>query len=130
MSELPKPIPPADRKTFTINGAPVPIFMSFQRLNSLLRILETAERLPLITVDPDISEPCMRVLLSKDTAGQFAVDLDTYEIENATYDLMITWCQEHLIHFFTKRLGEMVSQNTSLEPVVKGLQSSLTGSAV
>ena len=112
MSEPPKPTAPDDRKTFKVNGESVKVFMSFQRLNSLLRILETAERLPLITVDPDISEPCIRVLLAPTAAEQFDIDLDKFEIENDVYEEMIIWCREHLVHFFMKRLQESGGSST------------------
>jgi hypothetical protein len=125
---------PDVRKTFRIGRAgqtgqeDLKVFMSFQRLNSLLRILEIPERLSLITVDPDLTEPCLRALISPTAAGQYDINLDDYEIEVEVTDEMIIWCRDHLAHFFMKRLREAVASNTDLGPLVKDLQLSLAGS--
>lgn len=128
MTETTAPTPPNDRRTFVVNKEDLKVFMSFQRLNSLLRVLEDANNLPLITVDPDLSEACMRVLLSPTQAGQFDIKIDEYEIESDVADEMILWCQDHLTSFFIKRLQQMDKQNGQLGPMVKDLQSSLLGS--
>lgn len=122
--KVPVPVP---RRSFKINGEDVEIFMSFQRLNSLLRVLETPDRLVSIAVDPDLSEGCMCVLLAKKQREQFEVDLEDYGIEEEVYDQMILWCRDHVTHFFTKRLKEAVAENEALRPLVTGLQSSLVG---
>lgn len=121
---------PGSRKTFKVNkDTDLKVFMSFQRLNSLLRILGTGDNLPLLTIDPDLSEGCMRVLLAPKAVDQFAVDLEDYEIEPDVYEEMILWCRDHLTYFFTKQLRLLGEQNQKLAPEVSSLALSLAGSA-
>lgn len=128
MTETPTLTPPDDRKTFKVNKEDFKVFMSFQRLNSLLRIIETGDNLPLVTLDPDLSEPMIRALLSPTTQGQYEIDLDKFEIENEVYEEMIVWCRDHLINFFMKQLRLTADQEAAMGPAVKALQSQLLGS--
>lgn len=120
---------PDDRLTITINGAPVEIFLSFQRLNSLTRVLEGPENLGQLLIDPDMSENAMRVLLAPTGTSPWEFEIASLEISNDDVEAMLTWATEHLLDFFLKRFSKLNDHKAKLEQFATALQSPQGGSA-
>jgi len=121
---------PSSHLTIPYNGEERELFMSFLRLNSILRFIEDPNRVILMTIDPDLVENVLRILLApKGGAGEmFNFELDEEAIPMEDVDKVLNWAQDHLTYFFMKRFQEVAVKAAQLEPIAKRLQSSLPGS--
>ena len=130
VAEMTLPSRPEDKITIVFAGEPREIFMSFLRLNSLLRVVDEAPRVVMITVDPDLGEMVLRALLvEKPGADMFDFVLEEGVISNEAVERLQMWAQDHLTYFFMKRFQQIGQTAAKLEPLAKALQSSAPGSA-
>lgn len=122
---------PSDRLTIQYKGEEKILFMSFQRLNSILRVLGNPQNIVTMMVDPDISEAVVRVLVApKASAGSmFEVEIDDEDILTDDFDRMMNWARDHVASFFVKRLQGEEAFQKALAPMMAVLKLSLAGSA-
>ncbi|MGH6957625.1 MAG: hypothetical protein ACREEW_13250 [Caulobacteraceae bacterium] len=122
---------PSDRLTIHYKGEPRDLFMSYQRLNSVLRVVGHASNLPNLMVDPDVGEGIIRVMVAAKGSpeGMFDVELEEGDLSMDDFDKILMWARDHVTSFFVKRLQQTGDYAKTLEPMMTALKSSLTGLA-
>ena len=135
MTDAPKienvlPKKPEAYLTVLFKGERRELFMSFQRLNSLLRDIEDPRRILQISVDPDLGEAVLRVCLAPTSVPGAAFEFELVDdmISNEDVELILDWAADHLVHFFLTRFHRLAQKAALLEPIAKALQSSQPGS--
>jgi hypothetical protein len=125
------PIEPEARLTIQYEGKPRELFMSFLRLNALLRLIEDPTHAVRVMLDPDLSEDTLKTLLSPSIRNgeHFTFDLDDTLISNEDCERVLDWAQDHLLYFFTKRFQQIGQKAKDLEPLAQALLSLAPGSS-
>jgi hypothetical protein len=120
---------PGDYLEVEYKKQPKKLFMSFMRLNSCIRVLGDPDRLPVMAIDPDISENILATLLADKPNDGLNLELGEDDISTDDSDKMLGWAQSHLSFFYLKRFHQMGTQAKALEPLAEHLKLSLSGSA-
>lgn len=121
---------PPERLTIQCGGSEKVLFMSFARLNNCLRAIEDPDRLPVMMIDPDVSDLIIRLMLAPTpTTDPREVQIGEEDMSMDTIDDILLWVRDHLSAFFLKRFQQVGAQLAKMEPEAARLVSSLTGSA-
>jgi hypothetical protein len=122
---------PEDRLEINFRGEPKELFMSYQRLNSAIRVLGDPNNIIHMMIDPDISENMLRVAVapkgSPESMFEMELDDDDFSLDEA--DRVLIWVRDHITGFFARRLQQSQEFAKQLEPMMIALKSSLIGSA-
>lgn len=124
------PPQPNDRITITHNGEPRELFMSWLRKNSILRFVDNPTQIIWLSSEPDLIENVMRIMLAPKAGagGMFEHELTEEEVNEDDVQRVMAWVQDHLTYFFMKRFQDMAERGKVLEPIAKGLVSSVNSS--
>lgn len=117
---------PEPRLTIKFKDTEKELFMSYQRLNSCLRILGSPDNVAVMLIDPDLCEQLLGTLLSP-KANDF-IELDEMDVSTEDYDRIVIWAQEHMTDFLLKRFQQIGQTAAALEPKAKDLLSQHLGS--
>lgn len=130
MAEAANQLPekPLDRLDVIYKGAPLEIFMSFMRLNKLLRIIEGPQDVVMLALNPDASEMIIKVLVCPVKERFDLIEIEETDVGQEDYEIMLSWVQDHLTYFFMKQFQAASAKGNALEPLAKGLLSSSVGS--
>lgn len=125
------PQKPDDRLKIKFSGEDRELFMSFQRLNSLLRNVDDPRQILNIAVDPDLGEAVLRVALAptSDPGSAFEFTLVDDMVSNEDVERILDWSMDHLTYFFMKRFQKVATRAAELEPIAMALASSQAGLA-
>lgn len=121
---------PNDRLTITFQGQSRELFMSYRRQNNCLRALGDADNLVTLTLNPDMSEAMLKIMLAPTAdTSLYDVELGEDDMSMDDIDKTLVWVRDHLAYFFLKRFQQIGQQANQLEPLAGHLRSSLLGSA-
>lgn len=123
---------PKDKLTIVFKGGSRELFMSWQRLNSVLRVVGHPSNLPNMMVDPDIGEGIIKVMVANTGTPEamFDVVLEENDLSITDFDKILLWARDHVTSFFVRRLQQTGDYAKALGPMITALQSSVNGLGV
>jgi hypothetical protein len=97
-----------DTIDITYNGKTREVFMSFGLLNEISRAVGDVEQIGMISVDPDMRETVLDILLSdRDEEGKISkhFNVAAARITMDEVNRLIEWVADNVFDFFLKALG-------------------------
>jgi hypothetical protein len=113
-----------DTIDLTYNGRTKEVFMSFGLLNEISRAVGDVEQIGMISVDPDMRETVLKILLSeRDEEGNIVKNFNmiTAKITMDEVNRLIEWVADNVFDFFLKALGGAKRLQQKNEPRVLAL---------
>jgi hypothetical protein len=130
-ASMSKDTKPNDKITVTVDEIEREIFISFNLVNELAKLIGSPDNIPYVYVDGELRDKVLKSVLAKRKKSGKIIDavddLDEVDLSMDDAENLLGWVAEHVLGFFVRSLTRVNALTEAHKVALEQLGSSLVG---